>query len=136
MRTAAKVAGIGVASAGLRNLTAASPAEHAVRQASRPVSAALSSTSLRESKVSDIPPPHTAASWDMDDWDFAGDEELVMNAGEPMPRMVFDAVPSFQEAKEATTELKDAIDKYIFSLASMDFMISRICFCFFFLFVF
>ena len=37
-----------------------------------------------------------------------------MEAGEPMPRLVFGSVPSFQEAKDATAELKDALDKYNF----------------------
>ncbi|RCU22150.1 hypothetical protein DVA69_20505, partial [Acinetobacter baumannii] len=42
--------------------------------------------------------------------------------GEPMPRVVFDAAPSFKEAKEATAELKDALDKvYLSSPKSTDF---------------
>uniref|UniRef100_A0A2N9HLC1 Uncharacterized protein n=1 Tax=Fagus sylvatica TaxID=28930 RepID=A0A2N9HLC1_FAGSY len=38
-----------------------------------------------------------------------------MEAKEPMPRLVFGGVPSFQEAKDATAELKDALDKVYLS---------------------
>uniref|UniRef100_A0A2N9HKM7 Uncharacterized protein n=1 Tax=Fagus sylvatica TaxID=28930 RepID=A0A2N9HKM7_FAGSY len=38
-----------------------------------------------------------------------------MEAGEPMPRLVFGGVPSFQEAKDAIAELKDALDKVYLS---------------------
>uniref|UniRef100_A0A2N9I741 Uncharacterized protein n=1 Tax=Fagus sylvatica TaxID=28930 RepID=A0A2N9I741_FAGSY len=37
-----------------------------------------------------------------------------MEAREPMPGLVFGVMPSFQEAKDATAELKDALDKYNF----------------------
>ena len=37
---------------------------------------------------------------------------LAMPAGEPMSRVVFGNVSTFDEAKEATTEMKEAIDKY------------------------
>ncbi|KAF7822822.1 uncharacterized protein G2W53_020966 [Senna tora] len=114
MRTVVKAAGIGVASTGLRGLPGASPAEHSVRQASRPVSAVLSASS-QGAKAAEVAPLHTAASWDSDDWDLAFDEELVMKAGEPTPRVVFDGVPSFNEAKAATAELKDAIDELYLS---------------------
>lgn len=109
MRTAAKLAGTGVASAGIRGAPAASPAEQSVRQASRPVSAVLSS---QGAKATEVAPLHSAASSDMDDWEHAFVDEPFLGAGEVMPRVVFGNVPSFQEAKEATSELKDAIEKY------------------------
>ncbi|KAG6577451.1 hypothetical protein SDJN03_25025, partial [Cucurbita argyrosperma subsp. sororia] len=40
----------------------------------------------------------------------AEDNDLVMEAGEPLPRLVFGGVPSFEEAKEATAELKEVLD--------------------------
>ncbi|XP_054815956.1 uncharacterized protein LOC129315862 [Prosopis cineraria] len=112
LRTAAKVAGVGVASAGRRGVPVAQPAEQSIRKASRPVSAVLSSEGAKSGEVA---PLHTAASWDSDEWDFAHDDGLVMEAGEPTPRVVFGEVPSFQEAKAATSELKNAIDEVYLS---------------------
>lgn len=115
MRAAAKVAGIGVVSGGIRGVTAMPPAEQSVRNASRPVSAILSSSSAEAVKASSVDgsASHNPAVWD--DWEFAeGKEELSMASGEPKPRVVFGGAPSFQEAKEATAELKDALEKYNF----------------------
>ena len=113
VRAAAKVAGVGVGvvSHGLRGMPSVPPSEQSVRNASRPVSAILSAKSASGDAAAPIQMPVPAA-WD--DWEFTdGEEALVMEAGEPMPRLVFGGVPSFEEAKEATTELKDALDKYI-----------------------
>lgn len=113
MRAAAKVAGVGVVSHGLRGMPSVPPSEQSVRNASRPVSAILSAKSASGDAAAPIQMPVPAA-WD--DWEFAdGEEALVMEAGEPMPRLVFGGVPSFEEAKEATTELKDALDKVYLS---------------------
>ncbi|KAK4286030.1 hypothetical protein QN277_002644 [Acacia crassicarpa] len=112
LRTAAKVAGGGVASAGLRGVPVASPGEQSIRRASRPVSAVLTSEGP---KSADAAPLHTAASWGFDHWDFAHDDGLAMEAGEPTPRVVFGEVPSFQEAKAAASELKNAIDEVYLS---------------------
>ncbi|KAJ7948521.1 Uncharacterized conserved protein (UCP012943) [Quillaja saponaria] len=111
MRTVAKVAGIGVATGGLRGVPVMPPAEQSVRNASRPVSAILS---LEGAKSTEVLPSKAAAAWE-DGWDFADENDLVMEAGEPMPRVVFSGVPSYQEAKVATTELKDALDKVYLS---------------------
>ncbi|KAJ1441955.1 hypothetical protein SESBI_01165 [Sesbania bispinosa] len=113
MRTAAKIAGIGVARSGFRGSPSTIPAEQLVRNSSRPVSSA--GVSSQGAKTAEVAPLHTAASWDLTDWEFADGGDLVMEAGEPMPRVVFGDVPSFQEAKEATTELKDAIEKMYLS---------------------
>ncbi|KAI9093293.1 hypothetical protein K1719_027307 [Acacia pycnantha] len=112
LRTAAKVAGAGVASASLRGVPVAPPAEQSIRRASRPVSAVLTSEGA---KSADAAPLHTAASWGLDEWDFAHDDGLAMEAGEPTPRVVFGEVPSFQEAKAAASELKNAIDEVYLS---------------------
>ncbi|KAM3744374.1 hypothetical protein ACB098_06G048900 [Castanea mollissima] len=115
MRAAAKVAGVGVVSVshGLRGMPSVPPSEQSVRNASRPVSAIFSAKYASGDAAAPIQMPVPAA-WD--DWEFAdGEETLVMEAEEPMPRLVFGGVPSFEEAKEATTELKDALDKVYLS---------------------
>ncbi|KAA8526905.1 hypothetical protein F0562_008866 [Nyssa sinensis] len=126
MRAAAKVAGIGVVNGGLRGVPAVSPAEHtfsaAARTATRPVSAIASSSDDVKSNVliasqnDKIDASMKRPSWEIDDWEFAGGEDdLLMEYGEPMPRLVFGSVPTLQEAKEATSELKDAIVKVYLS---------------------
>ncbi|XP_015953894.1 uncharacterized protein LOC107478270 isoform X2 [Arachis duranensis] len=114
MRTAAKIAGIGIGRTAYRGSPASLPTDQSqsVRNASLPASAVLSS---HGAKPAEVAPLHTAASWELDDWEFADEGELVMVAGEPMPRVVFQGVPTFEEAKEATTELKEAIDKVYLS---------------------
>lgn len=118
MRTAAKIAGIGVGRTGFRGAPAAHPAEQSVRNASRPASAMVSS---QGAKPAEMAPLHATAPYELDDWEFADAGDLVMAAGEPMPRMVFGGVPTLEEAKEATSELKEAIDKYIFSFFLFSF---------------
>ncbi|KAI4322847.1 hypothetical protein L6164_022501 [Bauhinia variegata] len=118
MRTAAKVAGIGVATNGMRGGPLASPSEQSLRKVPRLVPTALSSQG--GTKEADVAPLHTAASWEMDDWDFADEDGLVMRAGEPVPRVVFGAAPSFHEAKAATSELKDAINQIYLSSNSAE----------------
>lgn len=54
---------------------------------------------------------HTPPSWDLDDWEVADGAEVE----EAAPRAVLGGVPSIQEAKEATTELKHAIHKIYLS---------------------
>ncbi|RDX84012.1 hypothetical protein CR513_34999, partial [Mucuna pruriens] len=61
--------------------------------------------------ASEVAPLHTAASWDVDDWEVADGGEDV----DAVPRVVLGGVPTFQEAKEATTELKHAIHKIYLS---------------------
>uniref|UniRef100_A0A0E0LRX3 Uncharacterized protein n=1 Tax=Oryza punctata TaxID=4537 RepID=A0A0E0LRX3_ORYPU len=64
-----------------------------------------------------------ASSWEVDDWEFAdwrdvaAAEPEVTSAGKP--RLVF-APPSREEAEEATTELRDAIDRVYFSEAPIE----------------
>ncbi|KAL5548191.1 hypothetical protein UlMin_003422 [Ulmus minor] len=119
MRAASKVAGIGtVINSGLRGAPPVPPAEHSVRKSSIPVSKILSSSSASlgvKASASDVGSTQRPV-WELEEWDLAGDEgELVLSAGEPMPRVVFGGAPSFQEAKEATDDLKDALDKVYLS---------------------
>ncbi|CAF1759623.1 hypothetical protein HID58_087734 [Brassica napus] len=106
MATAAKVAGIGVAKGGFRGgfgVPAAANDQFIVRNtsASKPVSASISSAvhpSVEEDAVVMRKPV-----WE-DEWEFAEVETKTI------PRVVFDKPPSLQEAKEATDDLKDALN--------------------------
>ncbi|KAL5131238.1 hypothetical protein HKD37_12G034158 [Glycine soja] len=104
---AAKIAGIGISKAALR--PSALPTEQAVHNASRPTSV----VGVKGAKSTEVAPLHAAAPWD--DWDLADDGDLVV------PRMVFGSVPTFAEAKEATAELKDAIDQVYLSPESSQY---------------
>lgn len=120
MRTAAKVAGLGVVNAGIRGgiSPVPPPVEQSVRNASMPVSAIISSSQVCGGQVA--APTVQRPAWELDDWEFAGgvEEETLVEHGEPMARLVFGGPPSLQEAKEATTELKDALEKYTIHLYS------------------
>ncbi|KAJ6753647.1 hypothetical protein OIU79_026476 [Salix purpurea] len=116
MRAAAKVAGIGVVNSGIRGGISCVPpsAEHSVRNASRPVSAIISSTTGGGEVAATVQRP----SWELDEWEFAGgvEEEMVVHSAEPVARVVFGgAPPSLQEAEAATFELKDALQKVYLS---------------------
>lgn len=51
-----------------------------------------------------------------DYWEFAGGvEEELYGTNYPPPRVVFGPVPTLEEAKEATSDLKEAIEKVYFS---------------------
>ncbi|KAF4394613.1 hypothetical protein F8388_020438 [Cannabis sativa] len=119
MRAASKVAGVGVSvinQGGLRGTTVVPPVEQSVRNSSIPVSAILTSSSQTAKATAADMVGIQRPAWEMNDWEFAGGEDdMVMAVGEPLPRVVFHAVPSFQEAKEATVELKDALDKVYLS---------------------
>ncbi|KAF8053875.1 hypothetical protein N665_1367s0012 [Sinapis alba] len=106
MATAAKVAGIGVAKGGFRGglgVPAAANDQFILRNASasKPVSASISSVvhpSAEEDAVVMRKPV-----WE-DEWEFAEVETKTI------PRVVFSKPPSLQEAKEATDDLKDALN--------------------------
>lgn len=109
MRAAAKVAGIGAFSGGFRaSGLAENPVNLAARNAVRPVSSGLSSTSSLTVEDTVQRP-----AWEIDDWEFAGseDEFVVDRNVSGNPRLVFGPVPTIEEAKEATFELKDALDQ-------------------------
>ncbi|KAK5772544.1 hypothetical protein PVK06_048833 [Gossypium arboreum] len=132
MRPAAKVAGAGTVNTGLRGgvQVAPSSAEYSVMRvaASRSASSGISVSGGGVSSVSDMTAsPNQMMSWEMvDDWEFAGgiEEEVptaISGGGEPMPRVLFGGAPTLEEAKEAASDLKDALDKaYLSSLNSTD----------------
>ncbi|KAG9454320.1 hypothetical protein H6P81_007224 [Aristolochia fimbriata] len=50
--------------------------------------------------------------WEFDDWEFADDEgsELLASV-DPIPRLVCGPAPTFEEAKDAVSDLKDALEQ-------------------------
>uniref|UniRef100_A0ACD6A345 Uncharacterized protein n=1 Tax=Avena sativa TaxID=4498 RepID=A0ACD6A345_AVESA len=117
MRTAAKVGiagGAAAAAAGgrFRNVAPAF--------ATAPAAEAAAAASL-VSAAGEIPAVAPAgsqwASWEVDDWEFADWRDAAVSDVEEAvvgrPRLVF-APPSLEEAEEATTELRDAIDRVYF----------------------
>lgn len=113
IRTVGKVAGIGAAaSRGIRGVHPAPLAEQPARGVSRNVASIVSSKSVSASTGDVSPVSVQRPAWEIDDWEFAGgDGDLVMSSGELMPRVVFGAAPSIEEARAATDELKDALEK-------------------------
>ncbi|CAN7122290.1 hypothetical protein HID58_005138 [Brassica napus] len=109
MATAAKVAGIGVAKGGFRGglgVPAAANDQFNVRttSVSKPVSASLSSAFHPSAETDAM--VLQRVSWE-DDWEFA---EVETTTTTTIPRVVFSKPPSLEEAKEATDDLKDAIN--------------------------
>ncbi|GFZ07470.1 uncharacterized conserved protein [Actinidia rufa] len=124
MRAAAKVAGIGVVNGGRRGFLAENPvATAAARTATRPASAAISTSDETRSGGFAVVSQNDVIDagvqrpcWELDDWEFAGaEEEMIVQPREPMPRLVFGCAPTLQEAKDATSELKDALEKVYLS---------------------
>ena len=122
MRAAAKVAGISVVNSRLSGVPALSPAEYPASVAHKVTRSASAIVSLSDemsrsvctaSHDSPTDPPPQRLCWELDDWEFTGGEEEVMVcSGDPMRRVVFGGVPTLEEATEATSELKDALEKY------------------------
>ncbi|XP_042486639.1 uncharacterized protein LOC122066881 [Macadamia integrifolia] len=127
MRAAAKVASFGV-NGGLRGVPSVPLAEQSMatasRMTSRPSNSIVSSVATEQGRSSLLlssPNGKIDASvqrplWEIDDWEFAGGEDdLLLDSTAPMPRVVFGGVPTLEEAKEATCDLKDALDQVYFS---------------------
>ncbi|URE02427.1 hypothetical protein MUK42_19186 [Musa troglodytarum] len=126
MRTAAKAAALG----GYRSVGpfAGHPAAW---RAPKPASAALSAPAgssnsigfsekgLRE--VASVSVIHGPAG-EIHDWELPGwggeEQEVVLDSLRPAPRLVCGPVPSLEEAKEATSDLKDALEKVNFSTST------------------
>lgn len=114
MRAAAKVAGVGVfGGVGLRGIAPDHPVSSAVRRIASPVAGYGASENVKATAVAVDLAPVQKPSLDIDDWELAGGEEdLFLASCEASPRLVFGGSPSIEEAKEATCELKDALEKY------------------------
>nr|GMC72500.1 Homeobox-leucine zipper protein [Ipomoea batatas] len=129
MRAAAvaKAAGITVANTGFRGIASEHPVSSAARKVVLPVSVSGISSSSDHLKSSAVSASQSTAvdgapvQWpcrELDGWEFAGgEEEEMVAAGEPLPRLVFGGAPSLQEAKEATFDLKDALHK-VYNMSS------------------
>ncbi|KAL3508589.1 hypothetical protein ACH5RR_027990 [Cinchona calisaya] len=116
IRAAAKVAGLGVFNGGLRGIVPDHPVSSAVRRFPRPIIGFGESSSVSENVKPAAVAVDTASlqkpCWGIDDWELAGGEEDVfLPSGDTMTRLVFGGAPSLDEAKEATYELKDALEK-------------------------
>ncbi|CAI9088629.1 OLC1v1023017C1 [Oldenlandia corymbosa var. corymbosa] len=114
MRAAAKAAGAGILNNGLRIVVPDYSASSASRKVIQLQSMSVS-TSANAVKT-DISDPDTVPvhrpCWEFEDWELAGgDEELSGLTQEGFSRLVFGAAPSLDEAQEATSELKDVLDK-------------------------
>ncbi|KAK9689049.1 hypothetical protein RND81_09G031400 [Saponaria officinalis] len=125
MRTAAKVAGIPSFKSAIRHNGGGmfeSPATVAARMTTRPVSATVCDGGVRMEQAVQRP------AWELDEWEFASVEneqqiekqELLISdrngdVVNKFPRVVFGHVPTIDEAKEATSELKDALEKVYLS---------------------
>ncbi|KAJ0874236.1 hypothetical protein HanPSC8_Chr11g0461781 [Helianthus annuus] len=119
MRAAAKVAGISVLNGSLRG--GESPVVSAARQAKRSVASVVSSCSSDDLKLSvgcnnnDCNNNNKSLLVEKacdEDWEFACvEDELFMEAGEPVPRVVFGGAPTVQEARQATSDLNYALEK-------------------------
>nr|XP_016453586.1 PREDICTED: uncharacterized protein LOC107777929 [Nicotiana tabacum] len=127
-RAAAKVAGVTVANSGFRSVTAEHPVYTAARNVVRPVSVSAITSSSEDVKSGvvhggsvDVSSVQKILS-EFDDWEMAGGEEdMIVKSGEPLPRVVFGGAPSLQEATEATSDLKDALEKVYLSQPASDY---------------
>uniref|UniRef100_A0A0D9X506 Uncharacterized protein n=1 Tax=Leersia perrieri TaxID=77586 RepID=A0A0D9X506_9ORYZ len=123
MRTAAKVGIAGGAAAAAAS--AGGRFRHAAPAFATAASAEAAAATPLVSAGGDAPAVAQwgASSWEVDDWEFADWRDVA--AAEPevtaagKPRLVF-APPSREEAEEATTELRDAIDRVYFSEAPVE----------------
>lgn len=119
-RAAAKLAGATVANSGFSSVAAEHPVYAAARNVARPVSVSGISSTSQDVKSGVVTSSHSVSSdvshvrkmvSDFDDWEMAGgEEEMMVNPGQPLPRLVFGGAPSLQEATEATSDLKDALE--------------------------
>ncbi|XP_022936670.1 uncharacterized protein LOC111443193 [Cucurbita moschata] len=119
VRAAAKMAGAGVVNAGFRGSPMVPQFGQLLRSASRPSSVSVGSSSRVPSakatagtEVDVVQKPIR----EIDDWEFANfEDDLAVDAAGPEPRIVFGTVPSFEEAKEAAAEVKEALDRVYLS---------------------
>ncbi|KAI3509942.1 hypothetical protein L1887_25467 [Cichorium endivia] len=126
MRAAAKAATMGVFNGGLRG---GESIVSAARQASRSVASVVSSSDdVKLAIANNDGKANSSVEKPYDDWEFAGvEDELFMDAREPMPRLVFGGAPTIQEAKQATSDLNDALEKtYLSSNATNGQLLSAL----------
>ncbi|KAL8172410.1 hypothetical protein V2J09_024214 [Rumex salicifolius] len=103
MRAAAKAAGLGLHNVGIRsglpeNIAAA---QKAIRHSTSALSSTASLDDTSRIEFTSASQTAPALAWEFDDWEFDGEQ----------PRLVFGPAPTLEETKQATSELKDALDK-------------------------
>ncbi|XP_074311037.1 uncharacterized protein LOC141646931 [Silene latifolia] len=119
MRAATKLAGISTFTTPFRSATA-SITNPPSNTAARPISATVCDSGVKFEQSTHRP------AWELDDWEIAScfeneqqqyekpkheDEELLLVSDKyGYDRVVFGPVPTFEETKEATLELKDALE--------------------------
>ncbi|CAA0816261.1 Uncharacterised conserved protein (UCP012943 [Striga hermonthica] len=103
MRAAAKVAGIKVGNGGVRSIKSE---QHAVFSSTRRTASPLPPVADDGKQLASQ--PHGEA--EMNGWVFACGEETAFTDGDLSPKAVLYGLPTFEEAKEATTELALALD--------------------------
>ncbi|KAK4778711.1 hypothetical protein SAY86_006239 [Trapa natans] len=120
IRTVGKVVGIGAAAS--RSFRGVPLADQSARGASLNVASIVTSKSISASTSDVAAVSVQRPAWEIDGWEFAGEEgDPVITSGEPLPRVVFGPTPTFEEARAATDELKDALEKvYLSSPAASD----------------
>lgn len=111
IRAAAKATGIGLINSSSRSgVVSEAPIFAATRAVSRPITA-ISVNSSSDNVAIDPQSPERLCFGAIDDWEFAGsDGEIISPTG--APKTVFGSPPTIEEAKTATGELKDALEKY------------------------
>ncbi|GER53351.1 hypothetical protein STAS_30862 [Striga asiatica] len=105
MRAAAKLAGIKVGNGGVRSIKTE---QHSVFSSTRRTASPLPPAAVAEDGKQLASQPHGAA--EMNDWVFPSGEEAAFTDGDLTPKAVRYGLPTFEEAKEATTELALALD--------------------------
>ncbi|KQJ95148.1 hypothetical protein BRADI_3g15430v3 [Brachypodium distachyon] len=122
MRTAAKVgmAGGAAAAAASGRFRSVAPAFATAAPAAESSAAPLVSAAGEVPAMAAAGPQwaSSSSSWEVDDWEFADWRDVAVSEAEETavgrPRLVF-APPSQEEAQEATTELREAIDRVYFN---------------------
>lgn len=122
LRAAVKATGFGLINSSLRSgVVSEAPISAATRAVSRPISAIAVKSS--DSVAIDTLSHERHRLGAIDDWEFAEiDEEKKIPAADPIPKNVFDTPPTIEEAKTATGELKDALEKYDYYLQINSFV--------------
>ncbi|CAA7394580.1 unnamed protein product [Spirodela intermedia] len=131
MRTAAKAAKVASSAAHAPWVDHAAAAAAACRSSRAPVAAvsvagqaAATAEGMKSSSASPGDNGAVAAKRGpsmVDDWEFAGGMEEELSERPAPLRLVFGPVPTLEEAKEATADLKNALDQVYFSSAAAGF---------------
>ncbi|KAE8684283.1 MRNA capping enzyme family protein isoform 1 [Hibiscus syriacus] len=136
MRAVGKVSGVGILNSNLRggvHVSPPAPEKSVMRVAAATRSASSSQIAYSSEGASSVSDKTASAnqksSWELvDDWEFAGgvEQEVASEGptsaygrGEPIARVLFGGVPSLEETREATADLKDALDK-VYPSSSID----------------